>query len=155
MSPYLSRVPIRGSSGEVARVDTMAVTGDDDNRDEPGDLPRDPESRPVSKVTLRRVEGPIDPADGPPPVQLLREYKGLTVADLVRDEIVDRLPGQVRTALNHIRNGDFEAAERALPGDFSPVLRGPGFERRRSHRFLLWLLVTAALLAATLASYWF
>lgn len=141
--------PPRGAS--IARP----VTGDGDNREDGGERPSEERPRPASKVTLRRVEGPLAPAVGSPPVQLLREYKGLTVADLARDEIVDRLPGQVRTALHHIRNGDFEAAERALPGDFAPVLQGPGFERRTSRRFLLWLLVTAALLAATLASWWF
>jgi len=98
----------------------------------------------------------MDPTTAPPPVQLVREYKGLTVADLLRDEIVERLPGQLRSALDHVRRGDFEAAEKALPGEFAPVLQGPGAgPRQRPTRLVLWLLVTAVLAAGTVASWWF
>jgi hypothetical protein len=55
---------------------------------------------------------------------------------------VARLPGQVRSALRHIERGDFAAAERALPGEWAPVLPGPGRRRRR------WLLPVAVLAAA-------
>lgn len=145
----------------------MAVTADGSNHGDsgagsgpgPDDVAGSPDSG--SRVTLRRVEGPIAAAGGPPPVQLLREYKGLTVADLGRDEIVERLPGQVRTALHHLQRGDVAAAERALPGEFCPLLNGPG-SQRRSRRWpslrltlVLWLLVTAVLVAFTLGSYWF
>jgi len=143
----------------------MAVTGDDNNEDLEGDPPRESGASEVpNRTTLRRVDGPIDgSAEVPgsaPAVNLLREYKGLTVADLLRDEIVDRLPGQVRTAVHHLQQGDYAAAERALPGEFTvgesaPMLRGPGSERRTSHRLVFWLVTTAALVAGTLASYWF
>ncbi|MCA8951276.1 MAG: hypothetical protein KDE27_17345 [Planctomycetes bacterium] len=138
----------------------MAVTGDRDNRGDEGDPPDHSQTpRRPPPVALRRVEGPVDGGDGPPPVRLVREYKGLTVADLERDEIVERLPGQVRSALHHLERGDLAAAERALPGAFAPLLPGPGADRpgRRPLRstMLLWVVVTAALLGATLASYWF
>jgi hypothetical protein len=103
-------------------------------------LPADPggEHRP----TLRAVDGPLGPAEPLPGVRLHREFKGLTVLDLMRDELVARLPGQVRSALRHIERGDFAAAERALPGEWAPVLPGPGRRRRR------WLLPVAVLAAA-------
>jgi hypothetical protein len=74
-------------------------------------------------------------------VPLRREYKGLTVADLWREDLVARLPGQVRSALRHIQNGDFAAADRALPGDFAPVLPGPGMRRAERQRRKLWWVV--------------
>ncbi len=133
----------------------MAVTGEGNNggpEDPPSGTGADDERRPT---TLRRVEGPIEVVGGPPPISLLREYKGLTVADLLRADIVDRLPGQVRTAMHHLPRGALAAAERSLPGEFAPLLPGPGAARRTPSRFVIWVLVTAVLLAATLASYWF
>src|SRR5689334_5651250 len=112
------------------RADTNAMTGDR----EPGATDPDGE-RATHK--LRAVELVV--GDEPPPaVRLVREFKGLTVADLLRDELAARLPGQVRSALRHVERGDFEAAERALPGEFAPVLRGPGHFRRERR---LWFAI--------------
>jgi hypothetical protein len=102
----------------------------------------------------------VPPASGdgspPPPVRLLREWKGLTVADLLRDEIVERLPGQLRSALQHLERRDFAAAERAVPGEFAPLLPGPGAARTgRPGRWRLVLVGLAAVGFATLASRWF
>ena len=84
-----------------------------------------------------------------PAVRLRRELKLPTVADLVRDDdAVRRLPGQARSALRHLQNGDLAAAEAALPGGFGAVLQGPGQQRRQSRRTARRFLVALALLAA-------
>ncbi len=85
-------------------------------------------------------------------VQLRREFKGLTVRDLVSDLGLDeQLPGRVASALEHIRRGDYAAAERMLPGTFGAVLEGPFAKSRRSRRRIaLWIVLSA--LAAALAS---
>lgn len=81
-------------------------------------------------------------------VRLRRELKLPTVAHLLRDDdAVRRLPGQARSALRHLQNGDLAAAERALPGTFGVVITGPGGERRarrRSLRATAWLLAVVA-----------
>lgn len=92
--------------------------------------------------------------ESPSPVRLRREFKGLTVADLWRNEIHERLPGQVRSALHHLQRGDLQAAEAALPGEFAAVLPGPGRRRRLGRRLavvvavLLGLACVGLLLAA-------
>lgn len=96
---------------------------------------------------LQVVAGALDTSAPPPRVRLVREWKGLTVADLYRDELVERLPGQMRSALRHIEAGDFAAAERALPGDDTPVYAGPG-HRRPERRLLVLMVAMAAVLAA-------
>ena len=105
---------------------------------------------------LRAVRGPVateDAPEAPPPVRLRREFKGLTVADLLRDEVVDSLPGQVRSALEHIERGDLAAAERALPGHFATVLEGPG-HRRRSRPGWLVVVGLAAVVVGALLTGW-
>jgi hypothetical protein len=103
------------------------VTAEDDEREGQHDSLGKASSR------LRVVSGPLlrggvhEPV---PAIRLRREFKGLTVADLHRDEIVRLLPGQVRSALNHIERGELDAAERALHGQFATVLAGPGYRRR-------------------------
>lgn len=79
-------------------------------------------------------------------MRLRREFKGLTVADLHRDEVADRLPGQVRSALQHLENGDLAAAEHSLPGEFGRVLEGPGSRRRARHG---WFVLVGVLAIAT------
>lgn len=127
-------------------VDSTAVSGDDESSDaasaEGGFVPR---------PRLSRVEGPLPEAEPPPAVRLCREWKGPTVADLLRDEIVERLPGQVRSALRHIERGDFQRAHDALPGTFAPVLQGPGHRRRGRRRRLVVLLLVAAIVATAIA----
>jgi hypothetical protein len=108
----------------------------------------------MGKPRLTAVPRSRAAEEPPPAVRLRREFKGLTVADLLRDEIVDRLPGQVRSACRHIENLDFAAAERQLPSAWAPVLPGPWRPRRER-----WVLATTAvfavvLVAATLAA-WF
>lgn len=93
--------------------------------------------------------GPAEPA---PAVRLCREWKGLTAADLLRDEVVERLPGRVLGALQHLRRGDLAAADRALPDVAPPLLAGPGSERRASGlvAFLVVVLCAVAALVAAM-----
>jgi len=79
----------------------------------------------------------------------VREWKGSTVADLLRDEFAARLPGEVRSALRHFEAGDLAAADARLPGEFAAILPGPA-RRRPSARSLFGALVVA-LAAATAA----
>jgi hypothetical protein len=121
------------------------VTGDDDKEQPAEGAPR--------VVHLQALPGEAQPPETPADVRLLREFKGLTVADLERDDVVARLPGQVRSALRHLRRGDLAAAERALPGDFAPVLAGPG-HRPATPRRLVVAVVVLALAAAAAGAYW-
>lgn len=89
-------------------------------------------------------------------MRLHREWKGLTVADLLRDEVVERLPGQVLSALAHIENGEWAAADRALPGEHGPILVGPGHQRRARRAWGLAIAVALAAIVAAVAvwSWW-
>lgn len=136
------------------------MTGDPDGGNggrEQGDAGGAPD-RTGPRFSLRRVDGPIDGANAPAgqgfEVRLHREFKGLTVADLMRSEIAERLPGQVQRALRQIQNGAFAAADEALPGAFPPIFAGPG--SARAGRRGPWLLVTALLVgaAAVAAAWW-
>jgi hypothetical protein len=101
---------------------------------------------------LRPVRNAMGSAEPPPPVRLVREWKGPTVADLLRDEFAARLPGEVRSALRHLEAGELAAAEASLPGEFGAILPGPAaHRRRRSTRALLCALGVAVLLAALVA----
>lgn len=86
-------------------------------------------------------------------MQLCREWKGLTVADLYRDEFVGRLPGQVSKALAHLERGDLAAADQALPETAAAVLAGPG-HRRYQYRLLAALVAVTAIAAATALALW-
>jgi len=86
-----------------------------------------------------------------PPVRLLREFKGLTVADLLRDELAERLPGQVRSALSAMEKGDWRTAEQAMPGAFAPVLPGPGHAPRPQQARVLLLALIGALVGVACA----
>lgn len=122
-------------------ADSKAVTGDHDETTGGDDC------API-RPRLRVVTGPIEGSARRPAVRLRREWKGLTVADLLRDEIVDRLPGQMRSVQQLLARGDVAAAERALPGEDGPVLlAGPG-HRRRDHRLLVFLVAVTAVWAA-------
>lgn len=122
------------------------MTGDHDDATTPGKAPSGP-------PRLQAVRGPLVGQVQPPAVRLWREWKGVTVADLQRDEFVARLPGQVQSALRHLERGDLRAADAALPGDFAPVLPGPGAVRSR-HRLVVALVAVAAVLAAVLFVAW-
>ena len=102
---------------------------------------------------LRAVAGPLDAPEPRPAVRLVREFKGPTVADLVRDEYADRLPGRVRTAQHHLERGELASAERALPGSFVPVLEGPGHARARLRRTLVAAVLALAFAATALAAW--
>lgn len=126
-------------------ADSKAVTGDDEDapRPEPG----------AARARLRAVSGPLSPAEPRPAVRLWREWKGWTVADLWRDEIADRLPGQVRSALRHAQRGDWQRADAALPGEIATVLPGPR-AARGPHRLLIAAVAIAAVLAAIALATW-
>ena len=126
-------------------VDNTAVTGDDDKEPPADAAPR--------VVHLQALPGQSQLPETPGEVRLLREFKGLTVADLERDDVVARLPGQVRSALRHLRRGDLAAAEQAMPGEFAPVLAGPGHRSSVSRRLAVAVGVLALTAAAALA-YW-
>jgi hypothetical protein len=85
---------------------------------------------------------------------LRREFKGLTVADLHCSDLVEQLPGRVRTALRHLQRGDLAAAERVLPGEFASVLPGPWQRRQRRRQRTLAIVLTVLLVATTVALYW-
>jgi len=85
-------------------------------------------------------------------VRLRREFKGLTVPDLLADQGLDeQLPGRALSALENIRRGDFAAADRDLPGAFGAVLPGPGRLARR-RRLALWTVLCALAAAVTTAT---
>lgn len=93
-----------------------------------------------------RGEGAVAEAS----VRLRREFKGLTVPDLIADQGLDeQLPGRALSALENIRRGDYAAADRDLPGVFATVLPGPGRLARR-RRLALWIVLCA--LAAAVAT---
>jgi len=86
---------------------------------------------------------------------LRREFKGLTVADLLQHETAERLPGRARSALHNLLRGDLRGAEAALPGEFTPVLQGPGHHRRNRASLVAWLTAIAIGAAAIAAAQWF
>jgi len=97
---------------------------------------------------LRRVLTDEPPATAPE-VKLLREFKGLTVAELVQDlALSEQLPGLARSALHHVEQGDLAAAEQSLPGSFGSVLPGPGHRRPQATARFGRLLVAVLALAA-------
>ncbi len=120
------------------------MTGNDDDARRDGEL--------AGRGRLRAVRGPLAAPEPPPAVRLVREWKGPTVDDLLRDEYVERLPGAVHSALRHLERGDLAAADRALPGRFPPILAGPGHARDR-RRAVLLLAIVAALAAIAFASW--
>jgi hypothetical protein len=124
------------------------VTGDDDNDKKPDDAGG------KAPAQLRVVHGPVcdeEMTESAPVVRIRREFKGLTVADLHREEIVTRLPGQVRSALEHIEAADYAAAEDALPGQFDNVLVGPGHRGRYQWRWFAFLSILAVVVGWVVA----
>lgn len=137
----------RPGSGTPTQVaDSKAVTGDHDE-------PATPEDDRPGAGRLRAVRGPVVGHEPPPRIRLCREWKGPTVADLLRDEYVARLPGQVRSALHHLERADLRAAEQALPGEFAPLLPGPA-PSRTARRLAAAAVVIAAVLAAFALAAW-
>jgi hypothetical protein len=112
--------------------------------------PPDDGQQPPAGASLQPVEAAASPEDpGLPQVRLRREYKGLTVRDLLADDGLDRqLPGRVLTALRHLERGDLAAADDVLPGRFGALLPGPGPWARRRRRLWVLLITVAALAAA-------
>lgn len=98
--------------------------------------------------------GPALSGGGQPSVdvRLRREFKGLTVEELVADLGIDeQLPGRVQSALESIRRGDLRGADEALPGRFGAVLPGPGHRRPSRSRRVAWI-VLAALAAGAVSA---
>ncbi|MFK7739171.1 MAG: hypothetical protein AB8H80_02520 [Planctomycetota bacterium] len=113
---------------------------------------------------LRVVRGALpspDPAGGDmPEPRLRREFKGLTIADLHREEIALMLPGKLRSALASIEAGDLPAADAALPAGYAAVdsgagvvLRGPGYARRSRWSLLMFGFAAAALTGWTVSGW--
>jgi len=135
--------------GESGRYEARVT----DNNDKAG-LAGDADA--MAPMHLRVVSGPVmraEESEQAPPVRLRREFKGLTVADLYREEVASHLPGQVRSALNDIEHGDLHAAECALPGEFVNVLAGPGYHRRNRWRDFAVVTVIAVLTGSVIASW--
>lgn len=133
------------SGGARDRTDTRAMTAGCDDSDGDGPQP--------AGGGLRALPGSGLATGDLPPVRLVREFKGPTVADLLRDEFAARLPGQAWSALRRIEDGDFAAAEAALPGEFAPILPGPGGRARgRRWRALILVAVLAFAAAAVVAA---
>lgn len=86
---------------------------------------------------------PDDP--GLPEVDLVREYKGPTVAQVLAAPpgVLDLLPGQVRSMEDALRASDLGEADRRLDRALGLLLRGPGHRSGRRTRMmvpmLLWL----------------
>lgn len=154
--------PVHGGQGRAAspeagrcRSIVAPVTGDGEDTEDGGlDARTSRDGTGAPRPRLRCVDGPLPGAEPPPHVHLRREFKGLTVADLLRPEIVDRLPGQVRSVIHHLQRGDLQAAEQAMPGDFAPVLRGPG-HGRLSRRLFGRSLFFGVVLSIAVAWWWF
>lgn len=126
------------------------VSGDHDDNGRPGDADG------TAPARLRVVSGPVaatDAMEPVPEVRVRREFKGLTVADLHREEIASRLPGQVRSALHHLEDGDVAAAEQAMPGQFAKVLTGPGHRPRHSWRLFIIIGIVAVASGSAIASW--
>lgn len=136
------------SSSDAAGADRRPVTGDgfDANDTAGGDGS-------AAEGWLRAVQGPLHGHEPVPTVRLRREWKGLCAADLLRLDLVERLPGQVRSALRHIEQGNLAAAERALPGEFAPLLPGPGSGRGGGVHQMVVGIVIAVAMAAALANW--
>ncbi len=133
------------SGAARSTTDTRAMTAGRDRSDGTG-----PEPPPGA---LRALPGDALATDDLPPVRLVREFKGPTVADLLRDEFAAQLPGRAWSALRRLEVGDFAAAEAALPGEFAPILPGPGGRsRRRRWRVLAVVAVLAFAAAAVLSA---
>jgi len=124
------------------------VDRDCDDPMKSGPAPAAPRLRVVAGATAENAAAPA-----PPPVRLRREFKGLTVSCLQREEVARHLPGQVRSALACIERGDFAGAERALPGQLADVLAGPGHRRRGAGRAGNLLVLFAAAVGLGLASW--
>jgi hypothetical protein len=96
--------------------------------------------------------GAVD--DRPPPmIRLVREYKGPTVADLMRDDaLVAALPGRVRSVLQQLEHGDLAGADAAIDATRGRILSGPFAPRRWRRRWLLAMLGAAVVAAARYAT---
>jgi|KBSSwiStaDraftv2_1062776.scaffolds.fasta_scaffold568971_2 hypothetical protein len=119
-----------------------------------GNPPDDGPATGQDAAPMQRVAGSADTGGPAPGVRLRREFKGLTVRDLLADAGLDaQLPGAVRSALAHVERGDLAAADRALPGHFAPLLPGPGRDRLAARRRLArWITLAALAAAATTAT---
>ena len=77
-------------------------------------------------------------------VRLVREFKGDTVRGLLHasQDVLDRLPGRLRSMVRSLRAGDLDAADARLEAAVGSLVPGPGHRRRRlapSLTLALWL----------------
>lgn len=130
---------------------------DPEDPSDPGGRTADGTGRPPASPWRALPPAPRVPGGDPEvAVRLCREWHGLTVADLLRPDLAERLPGQVRSALRHLERGDLPAALQQLPEACAPVLPGPGHrrtEQRRARQLagLLVLLLVGATIGLLLA----
>lgn len=102
--------------------------------------------RPVPDSGRRGACGPADP------VRLVREWKGPTVGEVLRDDQLSAaLPGRAVRALSAISRGELAAADAALPGHFERVLVGPWRHQQRSRHLLLLVLALILVLGVAAA----
>lgn len=125
--------------------------------------PRDPDDSapdadggaPPPQPGLRVVSFRTQPSGTVAEPDLVREYKGPTVARVVRGAAAEPplLPGRICTVLDAIQRGELGVADRRLDAAIN-VLPGPGHVRRSAWRIwwpwlVMWLgaaLVTGAVL---------
>lgn len=130
----------------------MTSPQDPEDAADPADRGAAPPARGLRVVSFQAGR-PGSPEAEP---NLLREYKGPTVARVVKGAAADPplLPGRICTVLEAIQRGDLASADRRLDAAVN-VLPGPGFSRRGAWSLLwpwfgLWVLALIATGAAVL-----
>jgi hypothetical protein len=103
----------------------------------------------LGAIELRVVGGGGPPASPdeivPPEVDLVREYKGPTVNEVLAAPpgVLDLLPGQVRSMEQAIGDSDLGEADRQMDRALGLLLRGPGHRASRRSTgvvpMVLWL----------------
>ncbi len=97
------------------------------------------------KVVSQDGAGPAPEEAEPPEVDLIREYKGPTVDELLAAPpgVLDLLPGQVRSMEDALQASDLGEADRRMDRALGLLLRGPGHRTGRRPGMvvpmLLWL----------------
>lgn len=81
---------------------------------------------------LKVLPGLLAPDGVPIEVQLVREYKGPTVDQVLASSprVLDLLPGRVRSMQLSVDDGDLAGATHEMDGALGSLLAGPGHRRR-------------------------